>query len=190
MKSPELSKIEKNVQQSPEEIAESEKMIREDRKNELRKLACNHGLKQATYYLINRQFEKQITLHPPKYISEKLFYNKPEIYPKVLMINEPVDWKESQTNLTSRPYTAPLFHAGVFEDDFWIRYHFNQIQSLHKPESITMFSVGNDQEDEASEKICVPTSIYGAFRYVINKERNINFTREEYSSVKPPRFVF
>jgi hypothetical protein len=54
-------------------IAETEKMIREGRKNELRKLVYNHGLKQETYYLINRQFEKQITLHPPKCISEKLF---------------------------------------------------------------------------------------------------------------------
>jgi hypothetical protein len=40
-----------------------------------------------------------------------------------------------------------------------------------------MFSVGNDEEDENSEKICVPTLICGAFRYVVNKERNINFTR-------------
>jgi hypothetical protein len=70
--------VEKIVQQSAEEIAEIEKIIREDRKNELRKLAYNNGFKQETYYLINRQFKKQITLHPPKYISEKLFYNKPE----------------------------------------------------------------------------------------------------------------
>jgi hypothetical protein len=33
-----------------------------------------------------------------------------------------------------------------------------------------MFAVSNDEEDE-NEKICVPTSIYGAFRYVINKEK-------------------
>jgi hypothetical protein len=65
-------------------MAETERMIREDRKNELRKLAYNRGLKQETYYLINRQFGKQITLHPQKYIPEKLFYNKPENYPKIL----------------------------------------------------------------------------------------------------------
>jgi hypothetical protein len=59
--------------------------------------------------LINRQFEKEITLHLQKYISEKLFYNKPENFLKVLMINEPVTWKESQANLTSRPYNAPLY---------------------------------------------------------------------------------
>jgi hypothetical protein len=60
---------------------------------------------------------------------------------------------------------------------FGIRYHFNQIRSLDKPDPITMFAVSNDEEDENSEKICVPTSIYGAFRYVINKERNVNLTR-------------
>jgi hypothetical protein len=102
--------------------------------NELRRLAYNHGLKQETFYLISRQFEKEIALHPPKYISEKLYYNKPENFPKVLMINEPVSWKESQTNLTYKPHTVPLFHAGAFEDDFGIRYHFNQIRSLDKPE--------------------------------------------------------
>jgi hypothetical protein len=128
-------------------------MFRENRKNELRKLAFNHGLHQETYYLINKQFEKEFSLHPPKNISEKQFYNKPENYPKVLMINEPVDWEESRINLISRLYTQPLFHAGAFEDDFWVRYHFNQIQSLDKPNPITMFSVGSDEEDEESEKI-------------------------------------
>jgi hypothetical protein len=63
------------------------------------------------------------------------------------MINEPVDWKESQINLISRTYSEPLFHAGAFEDNFGVRYHFNQIRSLDKPEAITMFSVGNDDED-------------------------------------------
>jgi hypothetical protein len=44
-----------NFEQSPEEIAEAERMIREDRKNELRKLAHNQGLRHETYYLINKQ---------------------------------------------------------------------------------------------------------------------------------------
>jgi hypothetical protein len=57
-KSQDLKEIEKVQLSSPEEIAETEKIIREDRKNELRKLAYNHELKQETYYLINRQFEK------------------------------------------------------------------------------------------------------------------------------------
>jgi hypothetical protein len=48
---------------------------------------------------------------------------------------------------------------------------------LDKPEPITIFAIGNDEEDENSEKICVPTSIYGAFRYAINKEKNVNLTR-------------
>jgi hypothetical protein len=108
------------IEQKPEveevKKIEAKKMIREDRKNELRKLAYNHGLKQEIFYLINKQFEKEIALHPPKYISKKTFYNKPENFPKVLMINEPVSWKESQANLTSRPYSAPLYHAGAFWD--------------------------------------------------------------------------
>jgi hypothetical protein len=142
---PEMEKVELST---PEEIAEEERMIKEDRKNELRKLADNQRLHQETYYLINKQFEKETTLHPPKNISEKQFYNKPEDFPKVLMINEPINWEESQNNLISRPYTQPLFHAGAFEDDFWVRYHFNQIQSLDEPNPITMFSVGS--EDDAS----------------------------------------
>jgi hypothetical protein len=43
-----------NFEQSPEEIAEGEMMTREDRKNELRKLAHNQGLRHETYYLINK----------------------------------------------------------------------------------------------------------------------------------------
>jgi hypothetical protein len=38
-----------NFEQSPEEIAEGERMVREDRKNELRKLAFNEHLHQETY---------------------------------------------------------------------------------------------------------------------------------------------
>jgi hypothetical protein len=48
-----------NFELSPEEIAEAEMMIREDRKNELRKLAHSTGLRHETYYLINKQFEKK-----------------------------------------------------------------------------------------------------------------------------------
>jgi hypothetical protein len=59
-----------NIELSPEEIAEAEKMIREDRKNELRKLAFNKHLHQETYYLINKQFEREIERHPPK-ISQR-----------------------------------------------------------------------------------------------------------------------
>jgi hypothetical protein len=43
-----------NFEQSPEEIAETELMIREDRKNELRRLAHNAGLRHEMYYLINK----------------------------------------------------------------------------------------------------------------------------------------
>jgi hypothetical protein len=59
-----------NFEQLPEEISETEMMLCEDRKNELRKLAFNKNLKQETFYLINKQFEKEITLHPPKNIFE------------------------------------------------------------------------------------------------------------------------
>jgi hypothetical protein len=91
---PEMEHYE-NFEQSPEEIEEAEMMIRKDRKNKLRKLAFNEYLQQETFYLINKQFEKETAQHPPKNVGEIHFNNKPEDYPKVLMINEPVDWEES-----------------------------------------------------------------------------------------------
>jgi hypothetical protein len=69
---------------SLEETAETELMIRK-RKNELKRLAYNQGLRHETYYLINKQFEKEIARHPPKNINEKHFNNKPEDYPKTLI---------------------------------------------------------------------------------------------------------
>jgi hypothetical protein len=81
-----------------EEKAEAEKMIREDRKNELRKLVHYAGLRYETYNLINNQFEREIARHSPKDVAECYFNNKPEDYPKVLMINEPVEREESQNN--------------------------------------------------------------------------------------------
>jgi hypothetical protein len=79
-----------NFEQSPEEIAETELMIREDRKEELKELAYNQGLKHKTYYLINKQFEREIARHPPKNVAEKIFEEIPEDYPKALMINEKI----------------------------------------------------------------------------------------------------
>jgi hypothetical protein len=61
-----------NFEQSPEEIAETELMIREDRKEKLKKLAYNQGLRHETYYLTNKQFEREIARHPPKNVEEKL----------------------------------------------------------------------------------------------------------------------
>jgi hypothetical protein len=86
---PEIEDYE-NSEQTLDEIAEIEKMIREDRKNELRKLAFNEHLHQKTYYLINKQFERELSRHPPKDLAERHFNNKPEDYPKVLTINKPV----------------------------------------------------------------------------------------------------
>jgi hypothetical protein len=54
-------------------------------------------------------------------VTERNFNNKPEDYPNVLMINEPVDWEESKNNLSSRPYTQPFYHAGALENDFGIK---------------------------------------------------------------------
>jgi hypothetical protein len=54
------------------------------------------------------------------------------------MINESVDWEYSQNNLTSRPYRQPLYQGGAMEDDFGIRYYFNQIRSLNKPNPMLM----------------------------------------------------
>jgi predicted nucleic acid-binding protein len=83
-----------NFQQTPEERTDFEKMIRQDRKNELRKLTLNKHLYQETYCLINKQFEKEISQHLPKNIAERHFNNKPDDCPRVLMINEPVYCKE------------------------------------------------------------------------------------------------
>jgi hypothetical protein len=126
-----------NFEQSPEEIAEAERMIREDRQNELRKLAHNQGLRHETYYLINKQFEKEIARDPPKNIVEGHFNNKPEDYPRVFMTNEPVNWEESKNNLTTQPYTQPLYQNRALEDDSGIRYHLNQIRNVNKPNPVS-----------------------------------------------------
>jgi hypothetical protein len=93
------------------------------------------------------------------------------------MINKPVHWEASKNNLTTRPYTQPLYHAGALEDDFGIRYHFNQIQSLDTPNPVTVHVVKYTNDEEELEKIYVPTDIYGAFHYTLNKEKNIPSTR-------------
>jgi hypothetical protein len=67
-----------NFELTPEEKAEAEKIIREDRKNELRKLAFSKHLHQETYYLINKQFEREIEKHPPKNIPIKIFDEIPD----------------------------------------------------------------------------------------------------------------
>jgi hypothetical protein len=61
------------------------------------------------------------------------------------------------------------------EDDFGVRYHFNQIRSLNKsnPPTIQIHNVDNKEPD----KIYVPTDIIIIFRFVINKERYIKSTR-------------
>jgi hypothetical protein len=63
-------------------------MIREDRKTELRMLAFNQGLRQETYHLINKQFERELLRHPFENIEDKIFNNKPKDSPKVFVINE------------------------------------------------------------------------------------------------------
>jgi hypothetical protein len=168
-----------NFEQTPEEIAELEKMIREDRMNELRKLAHSAGLRHEKYNLINKEFERQLLQHPTKNITEKQFDNKTEDYPKVLMINELVDWEYSQNNLISQPYTQPLYQRGAMEDDFEVRYHLNQIRSYNNPNpmSIQVNNVDDDDDnDDEPNMLYVPIDIIGAFRYVLNKERNISST--------------
>jgi hypothetical protein len=70
--------------------------------------------------LINNSKRNRKT-SPQKNITERHFNNKPEEYPNVLMTNEPVDWEESQNNLTTRPYRQAFFQGGAMEDDFGIR---------------------------------------------------------------------
>jgi uncharacterized protein YbgA (DUF1722 family) len=93
------------------------------------------------------------------------------------MINEPIDLEESQNNLTTRPYRQALYQGVAMEDDFRVRYHFNQIRSLNKPDPVLIHVINyntNTLSDE--EKMYVPTDVYGAFHYVLNKERNISST--------------
>jgi hypothetical protein len=127
-----------NFEQSPEEIVEIELMIREDRKEELKKFVYNQGLKHEIYYFLNKQFEKEIERHPFKDIVIKIFGEIPDDYLKTLMINEPVDWEASKNNLAIKLYKQFFYHAGVFEDDFGIRYRFYQIQSLDTPNHVTV----------------------------------------------------
>jgi hypothetical protein len=47
-------------------------MIREDRKNELRKLAYNQCLQQQTYYLINKQLERINTSSTKRYLRKNI----------------------------------------------------------------------------------------------------------------------
>jgi hypothetical protein len=94
------------------------------------------------------------------------------------MINEPVDWDQSQINLATRPYKQPLYQGGAIEDDFGVRYHFNQIRSLNNPDPVTIHVINYDTNTLSDEKkMYVPTDIIGVFRYVLNKERNISSTR-------------
>jgi hypothetical protein len=79
------------------------------------------------------------------------------------MINEPVDWEESKNNLMSRPHTQPLYQGKALEDDFGIRYHFNQIQSLNKSNPV-FIQVHNVDIDSEPEHVYIPTEIYGAFQ--------------------------
>jgi hypothetical protein len=76
--------------------------------------------------------------------------------------------------LANRPYTQPLYQGGAIENNFGVRYHFNQIRSLNKPECVVIHVINYDTNTSSDEKkMYVPTDIIGAFRYVFNKERNI-----------------
>jgi hypothetical protein len=72
------------------------------------------------------------------------------------MINEPVDWEESKNNLMTRSYIQPLYQKGTLEDDFGIRYHFNQIQSLNKSNPVTIQVHNVDSEEEEPEHVYIP----------------------------------
>jgi hypothetical protein len=86
------------------------------------------------------------------------------------MINETVIWKEPKNNLKTRQYTQALYQGGAVEDDFCIRYHFNQIRSLD-------YSIPIVENVNSEEKIYILTNVYDAFGNVINKEKNISSTR-------------
>jgi hypothetical protein len=76
----------------------------------------------------------------------------------------------------SRLYTQALYQGGALEDDFGIRYHFNQIQSLNKSNPVAI-QVHNIDIDSEPEHVFIPTDIYSVFQYVLNKKKNIQFTR-------------
>jgi hypothetical protein len=66
-------------------------MIRENRKTEIKMFEFNQGVTQETYYLMNKQIEREVDNNPPKNIEERIFEDQPLHYPKALMINELVD---------------------------------------------------------------------------------------------------
>jgi hypothetical protein len=83
-------------EQTLQEIDEEIQMCREeDRINKLRELAENQKLQNNTYILINSQFDNKIKKHPPKEIEERIYEDIPPNYPKILMINKPVNWEAS-----------------------------------------------------------------------------------------------
>jgi hypothetical protein len=71
-----------------------------------------------------------------------------------------------KNNLTTRPYTQPLYQRGAMEDDFGVRYHFNQIRSYNNPNPISIQSHNVDEEEDEPNMIYVQTDIIGAFRCI------------------------
>jgi hypothetical protein len=73
-----------------------------------------------------------------------------------------------------QPSNQPLYQGKALQDDFGIRYHFNQIESLNKPSPVVIHIINYDTNNlDDEEKMYVPTDIFGTFRYVLNKQKNI-----------------
>jgi hypothetical protein len=117
-----------------EEIDEEMQMFREERKHELKELAENQNLKQNTYILINSQFNDEIKEHPPQEIEERIYENTPKNYPKILMINKPVNWKASGKNIKDNQYASSI--VSYVDQNLVNVYHYNRIHSLDQMEYI------------------------------------------------------
>jgi hypothetical protein len=136
-------------------------MFRKERKRELKDLAENQNLKQ---------------------IQERIYENTPLKYPKILMINKPVNWKASGKNIKDNQYVSSI---GSYVNQNLVNvYHFNRISGLdqidyvkiHKGDPYYDILHAIHSEDDIFKDVeeeYIPTSIYEAFYAVLEWESSV-----------------
>jgi hypothetical protein len=88
----------------------------------------------STIFGINSQFNNEIKEHLPQETEERIYENIPPNYPKILMINKPVNWEASGKNITNNQYVSSV--ANYVDQNLVNVYHFNRISSLDGKEYI------------------------------------------------------